>query len=303
MGRREVGTNPAQTINYASCHDNFTLYDQLRYCMAGSYGEGFGYNEPLTNYAQHPYRHIPYTAPSVYDIIDASLSVHAAVMFSNGVAFMQGGEELYRTKKYSAEELVTLTAGGDDAVVRPYPTFPSWDESPKDANGNPTRTLCTGEVLMYPQEDPSTHQQVYEVISHNSYKSSDNVNSFKWDRKLKVDGVDVSGYNQIWQQIVKERNSITKHGYVEGHDPSFNIYGYDSVDGIGNGVTALGVWNGNTGSGGYTFFICGGEGYNIGVGGNNFFDVNTKVCSVGYNKNEDNCMKLGWHSFVLAKRS
>lgn len=69
------GANPSQTVNYISCHDNFTYYDQ----MWATLGDG-------TN------------APSVETICNSSLSAHALIMMSNGIAFMQGGEELFRSK-------------------------------------------------------------------------------------------------------------------------------------------------------------------------------------------------------------
>ncbi|HPS18792.1 MAG TPA: alpha-amylase family glycosyl hydrolase [Bacilli bacterium] len=69
------GANPSQTVNYVSCHDNYTLYDQLFATL------GDGVNAP---------------ANSV--LFNASIASHAFVMLSNGIAFMQGGEELFRTK-------------------------------------------------------------------------------------------------------------------------------------------------------------------------------------------------------------
>ena len=70
-----VGGNPKQTVNYASCHDNWTLRDQLYQTLGRDGHAGNG-----------------------YDIMHASEAVHALIFASNGAAFMLGGEELLRTK-------------------------------------------------------------------------------------------------------------------------------------------------------------------------------------------------------------
>ena len=74
-GARNIGGNPAQTVNYASCHDNWTLRDQLYYTLGN--GE---------------------TAGNAYDVMHGVLAAESLVFASNGVAFMLGGEELLRTK-------------------------------------------------------------------------------------------------------------------------------------------------------------------------------------------------------------
>ena len=83
-GVRDEGWNPLQTVNYASCHDNYTLYDQLYWTLSPNGGR---------------------TKPNIADVVTASASVHAAIMSSNGVAFMLGGEELFRQKEVTAEEV------------------------------------------------------------------------------------------------------------------------------------------------------------------------------------------------------
>ena len=79
----DKGANPKQTVNYASCHDNWTVFDQFYYTLGDS-GNG-----------------VP---PSYKVVMDASTTAHALIMASNGVAFMQGGEEIFRTKELNAEE-------------------------------------------------------------------------------------------------------------------------------------------------------------------------------------------------------
>lgn len=60
-----------QTVNYASCHDNYALFDQFSATLA---------------------------TKKAYSICRAVTATNIAIMLSNGVGFMQGGEELYRTK-------------------------------------------------------------------------------------------------------------------------------------------------------------------------------------------------------------
>ena len=73
--------DPRQTVNYASCHDNFTLYDQL------SWGLGTNPSTETTS-----------GAPSTGKIMNAVAATERAVALSNGVAFVLGGDELLRTK-------------------------------------------------------------------------------------------------------------------------------------------------------------------------------------------------------------
>ena len=123
-----IAQDPRQTVNYASCHDNFTLYDQLSWCLAP--------DGPSATDASK--------APSVADVMRGSTAINTAIMMSNGVAFMLGGEEIFRNKI---------------------------EDKPEDSR------LDEDYVKMYGK-----------CVSHNSYKSSTNTNSFKWDRKIKVTG-------------------------------------------------------------------------------------------------------------------
>ena len=70
-----TGYYPEQTVNYVSCHDNWTVRDQL-YNTLG--------NGPA----------------SLDDILHASIQAHALIMASNSAAFILGGEEMLRTKEY-----------------------------------------------------------------------------------------------------------------------------------------------------------------------------------------------------------
>ena len=79
-----VGANPLQTVNYASCHDNFTLFDQLNYTLSNDGG---------------------ITKPDEETVVQASVAVNGLVILSNGIAFINGAEEIFRTKIEDAEEL------------------------------------------------------------------------------------------------------------------------------------------------------------------------------------------------------
>ena len=241
---RAPGANPQQTINYMSCHDNYTLWDQLRYTL-GSGHDKQDYNRPKT-------------APSIKETIEASLACHGAVMMSNGVAFMQGGEELYRTKTYSYDkaDLAKLMTPGEDgspAVVRPYPNYPHYSTDPD--------VVCAAyEVDMYG-----------DYVSHNSYKSPDYVNSFKWDRKIEVNGVDVTKYNKEWQNMVKARRNMYRVDYAtmweQGDTSNYNAWG----DGDGSSVVA--GWVRISSSQGYGFLFAGRKGGTFNWGGIDIDDV------------------------------
>ena len=79
-----------QTVNYASCHDNYALFDQFSATLA---------------------------TQKAYSICRAVTATNIAVMLSNGVAFMQGGEELYRTKIVSNEDAKEIRPAEDYVVI------------------------------------------------------------------------------------------------------------------------------------------------------------------------------------------
>ena len=71
MGNSSWCTSPAQTVNYASCHDNLTLFDRLQKSRYDASRE---------------------------DLIRMNNLAAAFYMTSQGIPFMQAGEELLRTK-------------------------------------------------------------------------------------------------------------------------------------------------------------------------------------------------------------
>lgn len=78
-----AGANPLQTVNYTSCHDNFTLFDQLNYTLSDDGGT---------------------TPPNEETVVQASVAANGLVLMSNGIAFINGAEEIFRTKIEDAEE-------------------------------------------------------------------------------------------------------------------------------------------------------------------------------------------------------
>ena len=81
-GGQKTGYYPEQTVNYVSCHDNWTVRDQLFNTLPKSAD-----NKPAT----------------LESILMASLQAHSLVMAGNSAAFFLGGEELLRTKEYTVD--------------------------------------------------------------------------------------------------------------------------------------------------------------------------------------------------------
>ena len=135
-----------QTVNYISCHDNWTIVDHFWQTMNNDSPADIGH------------------------IIRASIASHAAVFASNGVAFMLGGEEIFRTKEV-------------------------------------TRSMIENKDVL-----PATYTELYgRYVSHNSYNSPLEVNSFKWGNKISVtlngNTVNDQGdggyhYNDAWKSLV-----------------------------------------------------------------------------------------------------
>ena len=73
-----TGRFPEQTVSYVSCHDNWTIVEQLTETLLSR-----GYDKTkITDF-----------------VLRASMQLHALVMQSNSAAFILGGEELMRSKK------------------------------------------------------------------------------------------------------------------------------------------------------------------------------------------------------------
>lgn len=234
-----MGGNPNQCINYASCHDNYALFDQLTYTIAQN-----GVND------------YPGLACA------ALAAVECTVLFSNGAAFIQGGEELFRSKVVTAEDLVKYK--GKDTVT---------------ING--------------------------KTISHNSYNLSDETNSYKWDRKISVEGVATYDYVQEIEKAVAIRQKLPKYSYDELQTNSpYSSTSPMNVWNNGDGSTCLGMKNDT-----YFFFLSGCNSDAISFGAYDSDGYNQQVfCSNpksgGFTHPSTGYIKLGWATCVcLTKNS
>ena len=91
MGADKWCKSPSQTINYASCHDNNTLYDRLRISRSDASDE---------------------------DIVKMNNLAAAIYMLSEGTPFMQAGEEMLRTKTNTDGSFESNSYVSGDAVNR-----------------------------------------------------------------------------------------------------------------------------------------------------------------------------------------
>ena len=192
-----AGANSEQTINYASCHDNWTLYDQLLWTL------GVHNYDEATTLTTH-------IAPDFNVIAEAMLAVQSAVTFASGISFYNGGEELYRHKV---------------------------DNEP----------INEGEI--------SYVEDLYgEPVSHNSYKSSDETNAFKYDRKIAVkygennEEIQTKDYFDKYCEMIKARHDFkSRISYPDNVDSEHN---YTSTWFVKKG-DAIYDANGSTGFGYY----------------------------------------------------
>ena len=171
--------DPYQCVNYASCHDNFALFDQMTFSSAGN-----GTNNYPTN------------------AIKSTAAAECTVLLSNGVAFIQGGEEVFRTK---------------------------WIRTPAD------------EELAIPSKYEFINGK---KISHDSYNLSDDVNSFKWDRKIEVDGVKTGNYVNAIKEAIRAHKAMPKYdkAQLEANNPFTATTGLQIS---GRGGTSIDVHNGS----------------------------------------------------------
>lgn len=147
------GIHSEQTVNYASCHDNWTVFDQLYNTVSDG---------DVTSVAEATTR--------AYKIVRESLETHSLIFSSNCPAFIQGGEELLRSK---------------DLKIRSQNPGESWDDY----------YAFVSEELAELNVKPSDCAYMYgRWISHNSYNTPAHVNAFNWNNKKNVT-ITYSGYS------------------------------------------------------------------------------------------------------------
>ena len=175
---RNVGSTPNQCVNYLACHDNYTLYDQINYLFYGhdgTFGDG-----------SHEY------------VMQAATALNAMTIFSQGIAFINGGDEIFRQK------VMTST----------NPLFDELKESYKFGRYNNHTGEIEYSTSEWPNKDYSTYNYWIEGdgikinnnswLVRNSYKYGDEVNAYKWDRKADPT---VNKYYQEWVNVVKLRQA------------------------------------------------------------------------------------------------
>ena len=242
------GKDPNQSITYVSCHDNYTVFDQARYTLASGYevGTTSKVNTDEFNHYTYNMNDRPTGEAPVEDVVNASIVAHAMAIMTNGVAFIQGGEEIYRTKTLAKTddyahgikanpEYDKLTqdteVGAYDAPVRPFPDYPTYVAQNDPGNGQydpsfPVIPLSTGEVRYAGDQ----------IISHNSYKLPDSINSFKWDRKIHIGDTLTYSNIETWSKMLSCRKETQKQ-------PGSTISGSNfSCWNNGNGSSILTIW-------------------------------------------------------------
>ncbi len=170
-----IATPANQTVNYVACHDNYTLYDQLNYMYNGA--------AKCTS--------------------DSSVAMYAAqaamgyVEFSQGIAFLHGGDEFFRSKVIDAsdeyfEDMVESYKFGRYNKSSGKTEYSTTDWSSKDYDAYSYWIEGDGIKI------DSTHWLV-----RNSYKYGDKVNAFQWDRKVKYKAL----YEGV-KNLVQTRKSL-----------------------------------------------------------------------------------------------
>lgn len=124
------------SVNYLSCHDNYTLYDQMNYLLNG-----------VSNCAKQN-----------KNAKEASLAATVNSLMSQGIGFINGGEEIFRTKviKKGDENFDSLVSSYKRVTSDGY----SWIEG----------------------DGIKINDDTYLV--RNSYKYGDSVNGYDWSRKV-----------------------------------------------------------------------------------------------------------------------
>lgn len=133
------GMNPYQAVSYVACHDNYTLYDQLNYCIKGASTADID--------------------DTTGDVFKACVAANAACFYNQGIAFLNGGDEIFRQKVMTPSD--PMIGKMRESYAHKSDKYGSWIE------GDGIE-LASGNWLV-----------------RNSYQYGDDVNSFKWDRKVK----------------------------------------------------------------------------------------------------------------------
>ncbi len=149
-----LSTPASMSVNYLTCHDNYTLYDQMNYLLNGASA----------------------CAKENQNAKEASLAANVHSLMCQGIAFLQGGEEFFRTKVIHSDD-------------------PNFDElvSSYQRKSNGTSSWIEGDGCKI---DENTY------LVRNSYKYGDAVNGFDYSRK-----VDNENYFLKFKEAIKLRSA------------------------------------------------------------------------------------------------
>ena len=137
------GQNNEQSVNFAACHDNYTVFDQL-------------------NYKNYSTTKADKDNPDNNDVIQACVQANAAALLNQGIAFINGGDEIFRQK--------VMTEENTDAKL-----IQKMEESQKPYDESTGHTWIEGDGIK---------MESGAWLVRNSYQYGDGVNSYKWGRKI-----------------------------------------------------------------------------------------------------------------------
>lgn len=203
----KFGANCEQTVSYVACHDNYGLYDQLNYCINSQTAAQFDTGT---------------------EAFEAAVASQASVLLNQGIAFINGGDEIFRQKVMTTENTDEKTISKmAESIAHKKNEYAEWDEGDgiKMANG--------------------------DYLVRNSYQYGDGVNSYKWDRKVTYfkyyekireavkfrkaqmgnlfgraygDGVDDRSANNVFDSTYDDASSPLVAVYMGGKKDSSNYY-------------------------------------------------------------------------------
>lgn len=164
--RNETGIT-GHGINYVECHDNFTLYDKLAYCL--------DLNETMTADSTGK---IATVFPST--VSDSDLATikkqdklaAAFVLLGQGMPFLNGGQEFLRTKKGDPDSYAADTKGGI-----------TWTNTSGDHNIDDVNTIDLGFKTTYADVYNTYKGLIALRKSSNAFTSPTKVNAKKIDSK------------------------------------------------------------------------------------------------------------------------
>ena len=174
------GYNNEQSVNFAACHDNYTVFDQLNY---KNYSATAADKDNTAN----------------NNVIQACVAANATALLNQGIAFINGGDEIFRQKVMTKDNTDAKLIAKMEESIRTETA--EWD----DDQGHHKKNYKVGDGVKMSSGN---------YLVRNSYQYGDGVNSYKWDRKVKF----LSYYEQIKEASLvrnQTRNNIFGRAYSE----------------------------------------------------------------------------------------